>query len=113
MDPTSTHPWRACFRCRRAQHTDKQPSSALGAVYIYGYRLRDYHNLASAGMAWGQIMVGERTFDYQDKSDLWTFSVFFFILFVFLVVIVGMNVFIAILSESYESAKEVPEADRL
>ena len=81
-------------------------SFAFLSVWIFGYRMPKYHNVNSAGIQWMLTAVGEGDYDYAETLEASVFAGPLFLLFVLFVCIFAMNVFIAILSEAYEMAKE-------
>ena len=76
------------------------------SMWVYGYRLVAYHNITTSLMTWWLTAVGEGSYDHGTMLDAYSLSGAVFLLFVLFVCIFAMNVFIAILSEAYETAKE-------
>jgi hypothetical protein len=76
---------------------------AFMATAIFGFKLRYFHNFASSFLSLIRLSVGILDFDYaewQEADDVW--APIFVFSFVFLMMLVAVNMFISILSEYYD-----------
>lgn len=73
---------------------------------IYGSNSVSYHNFSSSVSSLLRILIGE--FDYKELLDINPyFTPFFFISYVFIILVVSMNMFIAVISEYYDQVKQI------
>jgi len=73
---------------------------------IYGSNSVRYHNFSSSVSSLLRILIGE--FDYKQLLDINPyFTPFFFISYVFIILVVSMNMFIAVISEYYDQVKQI------
>ena len=73
---------------------------------IYGSNSVSYHNFSSSVSSLLRILIGE--FDYKELLDINPyFTPVFFISYVFIILVVSMNMFIAVISEYYDQVKQI------
>jgi hypothetical protein len=73
---------------------------------IYGSNCVSYHNFTSSMSSLLRILIGE--FDYKVLLEINPyFTPFFFISYVFIILVVSMNMFIAVISEYYDQVKHI------
>lgn len=76
---------------------------AFLASTLFGYEMREFHNLASAIMSLVRLSVGLLDFDYDVMKTAEAFwAPIFLTLFVFVAMLTVVNLFISILSEYYD-----------
>ena len=73
-------------------------SCAFLSTTLFGYEMREFHNLASSMVSLMRLSVGILDFDYnlmKTADGFWT--PFFIIFFVFICMLIAVNMFISIL----------------
>ena len=81
-------------------------SCAFLATTLFGYEMREFHNLASAMTSLMRLSVGILDFDYNLMKTADAFwAPLFIIFFVFICMLIAVNMFISILSEYYDQVK--------
>ena len=81
-------------------------SCAFLSTTLFGYEMREFHNLASAMTSLMRLSVGILDFDYnlmKTADGFWAPN--FIIFFVFICMLIAVNMFISILSEYYDQVK--------
>lgn len=79
---------------------------AFLASTLFGYEMREFHNFASSLTSCVRLSVGILDFDYnvmKEAEGFW--APLFLVGFVFIAMLIAVNMFISILSEYYEQVK--------